>query len=626
MRISLSSDVCATCHGEPLRHARFQQWQLSPHANYELAVDEGDSGSCSRCHTGNGFLAWLPVLLGEEDGDPLDDVEVTWTPDETHPQTCQTCHDPHNIGTTSGSDPNATVRISGDTPPLIAGFTATDVGKGAICMTCHNTRRGLRNDGNFEEFWGTSEAIRAPHPGAQTDVLMGQNAYFVEVGTRGYHSKLKDTCVDCHMEATPPPDVLAYNQGGTNHTFRASPDICSECHAVITAEDVQGPFEEAMEELVEMIEHGWFAVISEQIAAGRSIDLNGDATVTDPSQIMDIEFTETRGRQALTVYLTGGAVAGPTAMSSIDVISSGGSFALYTVAPRDLVKSGWNYNLLHADGSHGVHNPAYAKSVAKTSLEAMERVVAGNSVVGAPAIGGGSGDGADAVGCTSPYVYWAEIAAHNEGAEGSTWRTDLVARNMVTSLAVLEFILHTGSGDVTADGSVGGGAQAVFEDIVGTMGVEGKGALEICSDQPLQVIARIFNQPAGKAAGTFGQFLDGHIGGVGLASGESARLLGMRQQDGAYRSNISVTNTGLDPAEVRITLYDNGGAEMTGYTMEVGVGMVAQDLQPFKTRAGAPNVGWGFALVEVTEGYGVLTSASVVDAVTGDATTIPMKR
>ncbi len=39
-RVDLSSDVCAQCHGEPLRHARFQQWQLSGHANYELAVDE----------------------------------------------------------------------------------------------------------------------------------------------------------------------------------------------------------------------------------------------------------------------------------------------------------------------------------------------------------------------------------------------------------------------------------------------------------------------------------------------------------------------------------------------------------------------------------------------------------
>ncbi|MHC4766934.1 MAG: carboxypeptidase regulatory-like domain-containing protein, partial [Planctomycetota bacterium] len=150
-RTSISSDVCATCHGEPLRHARFQQWQLSAHANYEVAIDEGDSGSCSRCHTGNGFLTWLPILLGDEPGDPTDDITVTWTPDEVHPQTCTTCHDPHAIGTESGEPNNATVRISDYTPILLAGFQATDVGRGAICMTCHNSRRGLRNDSTFDD-------------------------------------------------------------------------------------------------------------------------------------------------------------------------------------------------------------------------------------------------------------------------------------------------------------------------------------------------------------------------------------------------------------------------------------------------------------------------------------------
>ncbi len=37
-RITLSSDGCATCHGEPARHGRYQQWQLSSHSNYALAI------------------------------------------------------------------------------------------------------------------------------------------------------------------------------------------------------------------------------------------------------------------------------------------------------------------------------------------------------------------------------------------------------------------------------------------------------------------------------------------------------------------------------------------------------------------------------------------------------------
>ena len=40
-RMSVASDMCCTCHGEPLRHARFQQWEDSGHGNYELAAEAG---------------------------------------------------------------------------------------------------------------------------------------------------------------------------------------------------------------------------------------------------------------------------------------------------------------------------------------------------------------------------------------------------------------------------------------------------------------------------------------------------------------------------------------------------------------------------------------------------------
>ena len=52
---------------------------------------------------------------------------MTWTEDQTHPQTCQICHDPHSIGTSSGIPTDATVRISDDTYLLLAGFIAEDV-------------------------------------------------------------------------------------------------------------------------------------------------------------------------------------------------------------------------------------------------------------------------------------------------------------------------------------------------------------------------------------------------------------------------------------------------------------------------------------------------------------------
>jgi len=372
-RISISSDVCGRCHGEPLRHGRYQQWQLSGHANYELAIDEGESGSCSRCHTGNGFLTWLPVLTGEVDGDPTADIEVTWNANETHPQTCVTCHDPHDIGTTTGVGSNAKVRISGNTPMLIAGFEAYGVGRGAICMTCHNSRRGLHFDGNFDEVRGTGETSRAPHGSVQADILMGENAYMVNTGVRGRHSLLTDTCVTCHMEATPPPDDLSYDQGGTNHTFYASPDICTECHNGITATGLQTAVEAMLEHLKGVIEGEMRKVMVQQINAGNRIDVGGGNMISMASQIRGIELTESRGRQAIIVTLPGGVEVGPTAMNSVMVVppAPGTPVDLYSVAPDALPKAGWNYFLIHSDGSLGAHNPSWVLTVLDQSRDGL---------------------------------------------------------------------------------------------------------------------------------------------------------------------------------------------------------------------------------------------------------------
>ncbi len=611
-RVSLSSDLCGTCHGEPARHGRYQQWQLSGHANYELAGEEGTNSNCARCHSANGFIQWVTDFAADPDAN----VNVTWTADEVQPQSCQACHQPHDVGTTSGGpETNAKVRIMGNTPVLVAGFQATDVGKGAVCMTCHNSRRGLRNDATFDR----SDAARATHPGPQADVLMGQNAYFVKVGTRGFHSEVEDTCVACHMEKTPPPASLSYELGGTNHTFYASDTICSDCHSVITAQTVQGPVEAKLEELKASVEAELIRLMGQQIALDRTIDLGGQATIADPSDIVSVDFVDYHGGQGMSVSLSDGMVVGPLGMTSVKVTQpSGGSFGLYDVADSRLPKAGWNYLLLEADGSKGVHNPAFANAILDASETAIKNLEAGIPEAAAPPQ---AGEGA--VACMSSHVYWTEIAAHNQAPDGSTWKTDMITRNTTSSPADVEFILHTSSGDVTNSQGVQGGAQGVFEDVVGMMGVTGKGAMEICSDQPLEVVSRIFNQ---SDKGTYGQFMDGHRGGTGMAAGDSAMLLGLRQSAGAFRTNISVTNTGKDVAQVRITLYVSDGTELTSYDLTVGSGMVVQDLQPFKTRANRPDLGFGFALVEVVDGSGVFTSASVADDVTNDATTIPMKR
>jgi len=614
-RENLSSDVCGSCHGEPTRHGRYQQWQISAHANYETAISEGTSGGCAQCHSANGFLAWA------KSGYTTSSVQVTWTADEVHPQTCQTCHDPHAVGTTSGSPAtDATVRITGSTPPLMAGFTADNVGRGAICMTCHNGRRGLRNDSTFK----ISDAARAPHAGPQADVLMGQNFYLVDLSGPGYHARVQDTCVNCHMGKTPPPAALSNQGGGTNHTFYASKEICVDCHATITAEDVQAGVEAKLVTLNAAIGQALGDAMRAQLALGNKIDLGGLKTLTSAADFTNVAFAESHGSQGMTVTLSDTTTVGPVAMTAVKVVPPSGSpVALYSVSDPTIPKAAWNMLMIESDKSEGVHNPGLVNRVLDVSIYALQHPAGTTGTYTDPSIAGGPGNGAGAVSCTSPYVYWTEVATRGAGYNSSQWRTDMVAVNLAAAPAALRFVLHTSSGNFETTGAVPASGQGVFADIVGMLGVEAKGSLEICSDKPLLVSGRNFNQ---SVDGTFGQFIDGHVANLGLTAGQVAQLIGLRQETGKYRTNIAVANGGAQNAQVAVTLYDNGGNALTTYNLDIPAGQVIQDLKPFEVRAMMPDVGWGFASVKVLSGTNVLASASVVDAVTNDPSYVPAKR
>jgi Cytochrome c554 and c-prime len=386
-RVNLSSDVCGTCHGEPPRHGRFQQWEDSAHANYELAIDEGMSGSCAKCHTANGFIAWQPILASGNDGPAGSSPKVTWSQEDVHPQTCTTCHDPHAVGTTTGEGTNAPMRIQGDTYELMSGFTAYSVGKGAICMQCHNSRRGLRN----EENWPTTSASdpdRAPHLGTQADVVMGQNAYFVEIGFRGPHGFIDDTCVKCHMSLTDPPEEFSYQKGGTNHTFEASGEICSECHGAFTVDNVQDITERTAEVLHETIVESLYLEIARQIGLGNVVLVSGYATADEQgsrSLIIDsmddvsaIEFSESHGRQSMEITVIGLPVyhvqmhGGTDIRPSDDPNTATGNSLYETDGGKVIARAGWNYLLFHADGSHGVHNPRFAGLALEGAITALQ--------------------------------------------------------------------------------------------------------------------------------------------------------------------------------------------------------------------------------------------------------------
>jgi hypothetical protein len=383
-RVDIAGSLCGYCHGEPARHGRFQEWAESGHGDFETATNEGWSAtanggagginpSCGGCHTGQGFLQWYKQLANVGGGRIVGSRTLDATSlanlagikmDQLQPQTCAACHDPHDEGTVTTTAPgvvnDAKVRVTDNTSLLPGGFIANGVGRGAVCITCHNSRNGepvsaagnptLHEDGDVN--WSTQvsstvNGYSAPHDAAQGDVLMGRNAYYV-TGARSKHSFLANTCATCHMElTTPPPAFSGSGLFGTNHGFTASPDICTKCHGSYTGGTIQDSFDVELAQLNTEIGKAVYRLANAGanpptgttivIVYGRSptISINGAAAVT------------------IKTYLT----------SAIPATAG---------YHPDIAKANWNYSLVSLDSSKGIHNPSFTFAVLDATIAKMK--------------------------------------------------------------------------------------------------------------------------------------------------------------------------------------------------------------------------------------------------------------
>jgi hypothetical protein len=364
-RVSLDAAVCGRCHGEPARHGRYQEWQVSGHANFTTAVNEGFNAAvppaaptvrngCAGCHTAQGALLLFAQLQGGNASRTLTAANVallqaTMTPSTVQPQTCAVCHDPHDPGTNSSLANDVQPRINGDTPLLPGGFAAFGVGKGAVCITCHNSRNGeavagsgivaLHEDG--DPTFGTLTAFAAPHEACQGDVLMGRNAYYVQ-GVRAAHSNILNTCAACHMESVPPPPNLGY-PSQTNHTFEANLTICARCHGAFDGSALQS------------------SVVAELAALQHAVE---GAIVRAYQPGATVVFLPGRIPQV--------TINGAAAVNLSTIVTA----ATSPVNTDILAKANWNYSLVSQDASKGVHNPSFAHQVLFVTTEKVNAITA----------------------------------------------------------------------------------------------------------------------------------------------------------------------------------------------------------------------------------------------------------
>jgi len=312
---------------------------------------------CGRCHSEQGFLAWLPQLekgntglITKPDGSPADVAYLTnlgLTRFSVRPQTCAVCH-----------KADFSVRVTASTPVLPAGFRAIGVGLGAQCMVCHNTRNGAIA-------WNLPDPRRytAPHTAAQADVIMGKNAFFVppaEASISPHASFIGDACVTCHMRFAK-----------ESHTFKVQPGaVCARCHgAEMNASRVQNGIKTLLHE-VETAIAGKVLAAKGRIAVIRNWDPKTDQYTdnfrVDPAQITQVELMEIHGQQGLKFDLRSGA-AWYSQLGSVMDANNRPVFA--TGDP--IVRAGWNYWLIEGDDSFGVHNPRFVRTVLLATLDAL---------------------------------------------------------------------------------------------------------------------------------------------------------------------------------------------------------------------------------------------------------------
>jgi hypothetical protein len=215
---------------------------------------------------------------------------------------------------------------------------------------------------------------------------------------------------------------------------------------------------------------------------------------------------------------------------------------------------------------------------------------------------------------------WIAVAAHLPGVNQTAWRTDVGVFNPCAEAATVEMRLHTDDGVVGDTFEVAAGREQVFEDVVAWLtDEEMSGALEVVSDLEVLVGSRTYTLADGP--GTYGQAFDGVLPADGLGVGEGA-VVHQLVEDGRFRSNLLLLNTGDAQAFLMVTFRDRLGATVGTWVPAVPAGTVLQDHRPYLNRFGRDDIVAGSVSVEVLLGAGIFVYASVLDQSTGDPTTI----
>lgn len=304
------ADACMTCHGDnDLALAAAQaQSEHSKHLEAETSILNAnvDDGACERCHTGEGFIAYIT-------GVPFDSSHYSGIG-------CFTCHQPHTTGT---------LDLRTIEPVTLNNAVVFDHGKANLCANCHMSRRDVRiyvaDSVKLSSRFG-------PHHSNQGDMLTGTGGY--EYEGYGYdnspHSNVAaNGCIDCHMSAS-----IGVVLGGHSWNMRAE-----------TVED----------EMINLV--------------GCNVSTCHAPELTDFNYLGKVDTTLAYlDSLGAALYTAGLASYILDTLEDGAVDTSYGPKANKIVKNRDSSGAVYNYMFIKEDRSNGVHNTDYALGLLRSAL------------------------------------------------------------------------------------------------------------------------------------------------------------------------------------------------------------------------------------------------------------------
>ncbi len=305
-----ATESCTLCHNdEVVLFAKQQQTESSHHlegGNYDRS-----HADCAICHTHQGFIETLESGALEASADIQNPAAIN----------CRTCHMVHTNFDASDWD------LVSETPVVLDfGEGTIDIGKGNLCVNCHQFRPispmpvlGGANVSITSSRWG-------PHHGPQGNMIWGVGGYQI-AGSKSYAAAgsaghVEAGCNTCHMAAQP---YGATASGGHTFNMTDGPDgsenfeACISCHSTLEDFDYNG-IQTKVDELIAgletvFIEKGW---------------------ISEP-----------------------GGLFNATSSNPLNVTADEAGALL-------------NYRIVTEDRSRGIHNPQYIVALLTNSLESLQ--------------------------------------------------------------------------------------------------------------------------------------------------------------------------------------------------------------------------------------------------------------